>query len=87
MCLGQSAWADLIVRFDPANSTVEQWEIFDIDIVADISDPVLGWGLDLAFDDTILIQLGDPAIGPLWQPAFAPDGDSLAALAFPANPI
>ncbi len=51
MCLGQSAWADLIVRFDPADTTVVQWDIFDINIVADISDPVLGWGLDLAFDD------------------------------------
>jgi len=83
ICLWRPAWADLIVRFDPADTTVAQWDTVDIDIVADIGDPVLGWGLDLSFDDSILTRQGDPAIGPLWQPVSASDGDGLAALAFP----
>jgi hypothetical protein len=83
MCLCKSAWADLFVRFDPADTTVEVGNSIDINIVADIGDPILGWGLDLSYDDTIITQLGNPTIGPLWQPTSAPDGDNLAALAFP----
>lgn len=79
-----SAWGDIVVRFDTPDVTVGLGDEFTMDIVADIPDPVLGWGLDLSIvDPTILSTVGAPAVGPDWFGAFAPDGDGLAALAFP----
>ncbi len=79
-----TAWGDIIVRFDPPDETVHLGDVFTMDIVADIPNPVLGWGLDLSIvDPTILSTVGAPAVGPDWFGAFAPDGDGLAALAFP----
>ena len=84
--LVSSARGNITGRFDPSDLTVGLGDIFTMDIVADIpdSDAVLGWGLDLTIGDpSILSIVGDPAIGPLWNAAFAPDSDGLAALAFP----
>lgn len=81
---GQFASADVAVRFDPPTETRALGEIFTMDIVADIPDPVTGWGLDMTMDDELIAsQVGSPAIGPAWAAAFAPDGDELAGLAFP----
>ena len=85
-CFASSVWGDIIVRFDSPDVTVDLGEVFTIDIVADIPDPVLGWGLDLAIvDPAILSTVGAPAVGPDWFGTFAPDGDGLAALAFPTS--
>ena len=79
-----SAWGDITVRFDPPDETVGLGDVFTMDIVADITDPVIGWGLDLAIvDPTIVSTVGAPAVGPDWFGAFAPDGDGLVGLAFP----
>ena len=83
LCSIQAASADLIVRFDPASTTVQVGNNVAIKIVADISVPVVGWGLDLSYNHSLLAQQGGPAIGLLWMATFAPDGDGLAALAFP----
>lgn len=85
VCICGTGRGELVVRFDPPQRTVGLGETFSIDILADISDPLLGWGLDLSFDPSILAQLGTPGIGPQWISAFAPDGDGLAALAFPES--
>ena len=83
-CLTSSAWGDVVVRHDTPDVTVAFGDVFDLNIVADIDEPVLGWGLDLTIDDpSILSTIGDPLIGSLWDGAFAPDGDGLAALGFP----
>lgn len=85
---GQLSWGTVIARFDPAADTQMVGSSFTIDIVADIpeTEPVLGWGLDLTIDDPAIIsQVGSPVIGPLWYATYAPDGDELAALAFPDN--
>jgi hypothetical protein len=79
------AQATVTVRFEPSDLAVDVSDAFTLDIVADIPDPVLGWGLDLALDPTIASLVGVDAIGPLWTPAFAPDGDGLAAIAFPSS--
>lgn len=79
----QSAWADVTVRFDPTDSVVGLGDVFTVDIIADIPDPVLGWGLDVAFDPSILSQVGLPAIGSSWIGAPTLDGDGLGGLAFP----
>ncbi len=82
--LASSAWGDIIVRFDPPDETVGLGDVFTMDIVADITDPVIGWGLDLSIvDPTIVSTVGAPAVGPDWFGAFAPDGDGLVGLAFP----
>lgn len=76
--------AGITVYFDPDDVTVGVGDTFDIDILADIQEPVTGWGIDLEIvDDTIANLIQPPDIGPLWFAAFAPDGDDLAALAFP----
>lgn len=82
-CLGGTGQGELVVRLAPPDRAVGLGEAFTIDILADVGDPLVGWGLDLSFDPSILALVGPPAIGPRWVPAFAPDGDGLAALAFP----
>lgn len=84
--LGQPALGDLTAGFDPPETIVGLGDIFTIDIVADIPDPIVGWGLDLAFDESIISLVEAPTIGPAWWPPYsAPDGDGLAALAFPTG--
>jgi hypothetical protein len=58
-----------------------------VDLIADIPEPdaIVGWGMDLNFDDVLLDLFGggwDTAvtIGPLFDAAYAPDGDYLAGL-------
>jgi len=72
------------VSFDPLDLVVYAGDTFSINLIADIPDPVLGFGLDLAFDPTILsLDWDNIVIGPQWSPAMAPDGDKLAGMAFP----
>ena len=68
----------------PANSPAVG-ESFDIRIVADLSEAILGWGLD--FDVALLaiavvtdVQIADP-----WLAASTTDGDELAGVAFPSS--
>ena len=78
-----SVHGDLSVRFDRQFESIGVGDVFSIDILGDITDPIVGWGLDLSFDETVLSLVGPPLIGPSWFGAFAPDGDALAGLAFP----
>lgn len=72
------------VSFDPLDSAVYPGDTFSINLTADIPDPVLGFGLDLAFDPTILsLDWDNIVIGSQWIPAMALDGDKLAGMAFP----
>ncbi len=90
-CLAVSpAKADVVLDFVPQFSTIPTvGGTVDIDIVMDTlgtppAEPVsiLGWGIDLLYDNTKLV-VTNVQIGPLWDPAYAPDGDELAGLAFP----
>jgi len=91
--LGTPAFGGLItVRIAPeeqqvslSDGQVTAW------ILADIpeSDALIGWGLDLILTGTS-VELApslpgqpNPEIGPLFDPAYAPDGDGLAALTPP----
>lgn len=79
-----SSWAATVdVSFQPSDSIVALGDTFSVDIFADFSDPVLGWGLDISFDSSILLLNGTPTLGALWEPASTMDGDGLAGLAFP----
>lgn len=77
--------ADMTVWVDVPSAPVVFPEWFRVEIRADIPDPIVAWGLDLAFDDTILSLEGPPNIGSSFVEAFAADGDGLAALAFPTS--
>ncbi len=83
--IGQTAVADLTVGFAPADTAVGLGSVFSVDIIADIPDPVLGWGLDLGFDGSIISLVSSPDVGAAWLAVFAPDGDELAGLAFPSG--
>ncbi len=71
------------VSFVLSASVVNVGETFTVDLVADIPDPVLGWGLDVTFNPAILSQVGVLIANPPWDAGFAPDGDELVGLAFP----
>jgi len=79
------ALATIDVYLNPSNVTVYVGDLFTVDVLADIPEmePILGWGLDLTFDNPWVQQIGGPTVGPLWIPAAAPDGDGLAGVAFP----
>lgn len=76
--------ADVCVRFSPANSAIILNHDFSIDVMADINQPVVGWGLDVTVATSgVISQTANPDIGPAWIPVNAPDGDHLAGIAFP----
>ena len=54
---------------------------FDVELRADLGDPVLGWGLDLGFDPAIVQRVSAPTIGPDWFAVAVSDGDGLAGVA------
>jgi len=85
LIFGQTALGDLTVRFAPPTNSVQPGGMFTIDIVADVDplEPLLGWGLDLAFDASILSLVQPPMIAPGWFAASAADSDGLVGLAFP----
>ena len=82
VCSTAAQAAPVLVRFVPNPVKVQVDVPFTVYLVADIPDPVLGWGLDLNFDPGLLV-LKSLTLGPLWFPADAADGDGLVGLAFP----
>ena len=83
LCLSTSnAWA-VSVFFNPASQSVVDGNPVSVDLVADLSNPILGWGLGVSFN-TAILSLTNVAIGPSWAPGIGFDGDGLAGLAFPA---
>ena len=59
--------------------------MFDVEIRADFDLPILGWGLDLGFDSSILSLVGAPVIGPSWDAVSSVDGDDIAGGTFDAG--
>ena len=74
--------APVTVTFDPLDSVVYPSDSFSVNLVADIPDPVLGFGIDLSFDSTIL-SLDTCTIGPSWSPVPSPLKNP-KGLAFPS---
>jgi len=87
------ALATIVVSFNPASQFVDIGAGFTtVDIVADIpeTDAIIGWGLDLGLTGTSVgfdPVLYPPTIGPLFTPAFAPDGDGLVGLVPPPGTV
>jgi len=79
-----SAEGTVEVFVDPASTTKLVDDLFTVDLIADLgTTQIIGWGLDLTFDDSILTLEGSPTVGPFWESAFASDGDGLVGLADP----
>jgi hypothetical protein len=84
------ALAGIVVSFNPPAQSIDiSAGTTTVDIVADIpeADAIIGWGLDLTLTGTSVSQLGPPLIGPLFTPAYAPDGDGLAGLVPPPDVV
>jgi hypothetical protein len=81
------ASADIMVTLAPADAVIDLdvSPTTTVAILADIpqAEAILGWGLDLLLGDLGIASMSGVTIGPLFNPAFAPDGDELAGLAFP----
>jgi hypothetical protein len=64
-----------------APPVVSEW--FDVQIVADLPNPILGWGLDFEIALPEIATKTDVQIGDSWLPVATSDGDGLAGVAFP----
>jgi len=81
-----AARAAVTVRVEGPASPVAVGALFDVEIRADLSDPVLAWGLDLGVDPAVIQVQGTPAIGPDWPVSVATqDGDGLAGAVLPPS--
>ncbi len=83
-CIGTPAQATVVAGFDPANTV---WPLsggpFTVDLVADVSDDVFGWGVDLAMGTGGIVSLDSIAInGALWTAPGSSD-DGLAGIGVP----
>jgi len=90
LLMASPALADTVYAgFEPTPKIVNLGDTFTVDIMADMTNPVVGWGLDLTVVTPAVANrtANDPVIGPMWDPAFAPDGDGLAGLAFPSGVV
>ena len=91
LSLGEPAPATVTVRFAPSAITVDLGETFTLNIVADLPNAVVAWGLDLTIDNGSILStwpgntlLPPPAIGSAWaDPGYTPDGDRLGGVGFP----
>ncbi len=76
----------ITVELVPEATEVVVGASFEVELRANLDAPVLGWGLDV-FTMGPVGPVGDPVIGPAWLPIESPDGDGLAAVAFPEGVI
>jgi hypothetical protein len=83
------ALAGIVVSFYPPAQVWLPSGDATVNIVADIpeSDAIIGWGLDLGLTGNPAALTGPPVIGPLFTPAYAPDGDGLAGLVPPPDVV
>lgn len=74
--------APVILHFDPPNPVVSSGNQITFNVVAEIPDPVIGYGLDLQFDN-VALSLDGVEAGSRWLSAKASNGSPLVGLAFP----
>jgi hypothetical protein len=84
------AQATIVLEFNPSDIEVEVCTIFEVDLLADIpeADAILGWELDLGYDNTQM-SWDSLTIGSAWNQASS-DGDGFGGLAvfpLPPNPF
>jgi len=83
------ALAGIVVSFNPPTQPWGAGNNATVDIVANIpeAEAIIGWGLDLTLSGNPASLTGPPVIGPLFDAAFAPDGDGLAGLVPPPGTV
>ncbi len=82
-CATSIAKATVTVTLDiPSEAVVG--EMFEVQIVADLTNPVLGWGLDFESDAPSVAAITNVEVGADWLPVATSDGDGLAGAAFPS---
>ncbi len=77
------------LRFEPdPGTTVVEGEVqvavggsFVVDVLGDLSEPIVGFGFDVDHDTSLLLQ-EETEIGPDWFAVASADGDGLAGAAF-----
>lgn len=90
IALAGSAKASIVqVSFQSPATTVVLGDLFTVDIVADTTAPIVGWGLDLNLSTPGILSLAAaPAIpSPPWRTTTGADGDGLVGLADPLAPV
>lgn len=82
-----AALGDVSVGFDAQDSVIlTPGQTVLVDVVADMSDPILAWGLDVTVADPGIATWELISIGANWiDPGTTIDGDGLAGLAFPTG--
>jgi hypothetical protein len=83
--VASDARALVIVDFSPTAQEVSIDEVFSVDVLGHADQLLLGFGIDLGFDDSIIELVAPPVVGAAWSSVLAPDGDGLAGLAPPAG--
>jgi hypothetical protein len=82
--LAAPAYATVTLNFVQQDTTIPVvGNTADVEIRADFTDAIVGWGLDLNVDFPGVANVTGIAIGPLWDTVSSIDGDDLAGLADP----
>lgn len=68
----------------PTAQTVTVGQSFDVTIVADVEDPILGFGFELLYDET-LFALEDTQVGQAFLPTRMSAQGAFSALAYPSG--
>jgi hypothetical protein len=69
-----------IVHLEPAASVVTVGDTVTVAVVADFTEPIVAFGLDLDITPALLGADSSPVVGAAWIGVAAPDGDGLAGL-------
>jgi len=75
-------WADVMVSLDKPNPSFTTGQTFSVNLLASISDPILGFGLDFNFDSSLL-TLDSAVVAPSWFAAIGTEANDVVGLAFP----
>lgn len=75
--------AQVAIRFDPASPAVASGGAVTARVLASIPDPIIGFGLDLHFDN-VALSFDSVDVGPTWFSAQSAHGSPFVGLAFPA---
>jgi len=70
------------LHIEPEEQEVSTAETFSMDIVADIEDPILAFGLEIAFDNSLFL-LNSLTVGSEFMAQIPGDDDYLGGIAFP----
>ena len=81
--LASPAQAAVIVRAVASSASVAPGGMLTVELRAATDQPLLGFGLDLLFDGSVLSVATAPVIAAPWDALNAPDGDGLAGVVFP----